>query len=71
MSGDFFGYLKHPRVVKRAFFVALVVGALLNIINQGIRLFDGSLIWWKLGLTYVVPYCVSSYSSASERVKHV
>lgn len=69
MSGDFVAYLKHPNVVRRAFFVALVVGTLLNIINQGSNFVSGTLIWWKLVLTYLVPYCVSSYSSASERIK--
>ena len=69
MSDNFFAYLTHPNVVKRAFFVALVVGTLLNIINQGSDLLNGTLVWWKLALTYLVPYCVSSYSSASERMK--
>lgn len=70
MSGHFFTYLKHPNVVKRALVVALVVGTLLNVINQGNHLLSGGIIWWKLVLTYLVPYCVSSYSSASEKAKH-
>lgn len=69
MSEQFFTYLQHPTVVKRAVVVALIVGTLLNFINQGGNMLSGSVVWWKLLLTYLVPYCVSSYSSASEKAK--
>jgi hypothetical protein len=55
---------------RRAFFVALVVGTVLNLVNQGDALFGpASLDWLKLGLTYVVPYGVSTYGAVSERLR--
>lgn len=44
--------------------VALVVGLLLSAINQGDTIFSGtdpSMPWVKVGLNFVVPFCVSSY----------
>lgn len=53
------------RILVAALKVALVVGTLLNIINQGGRLLDGlSPSWFHVALNYLVPYCVSSYSAA-------
>ena len=55
---------RQSRVVKSALLVALVVGSILNLINQGDALLgDTSIVWWKLGLTYIVPYCVSTYGA--------
>lgn len=52
-------------IVQAAIKVALVVGTILNLINQGGRLFDGTPIsWFHVSLNYLVPYCVSSYSAA-------
>ena len=46
----------------RSFFVALVVGTILNLINQGDALFgDAHLNIIKVILTYAVPYCVATY----------
>lgn len=45
--------------------VALVVGTVLNVINQGGRILDGlPLSGLQMILNYLVPYCVSSYSAA-------
>ncbi len=50
--------------------VALVVGTMLNLINQGGRLLDGlALSWFHLSLNYLVPYCVSSYSAARNEMR--
>ena len=53
-------------VMRRAFRIALVVGCVLALINHGDRLltlsFDGMSIA-KIALTFLVPYCVSTYSS--------
>ena len=50
--------------------VALVVGTVLNVINQGDALLSGGpIVWWKLGLTYVVPYCVSTYGAVTARMR--
>jgi hypothetical protein len=43
-------------VPRRSFIVALIVGGILNLINQGDALFtDGQLSWTKLILTFAVP----------------
>jgi hypothetical protein len=53
------------RVVVGALKVSLVVGTVLNLINQGDHLMAGEGIQWgRLLLNYVVPYCVSTYSAA-------
>jgi hypothetical protein len=44
--------------------VAVVVGTILNLINQGdALLWGGEVNLVKLGLTYCVPYCVSTYGA--------
>ncbi|MDC5706792.1 nitrate/nitrite transporter NrtS [Vibrio europaeus] len=51
-------------VIKRAIVIALVVGTLLNIINQYDAIFGASsLNWLKACLTYCVPFSVSLFSS--------
>jgi hypothetical protein len=50
--------------VRRSLIVALVIGTVLNAINQGPEILTGHLpIWWKLILTYFVPFAVASYGS--------
>lgn len=52
--------------IWRAFKIACVVGAILIFINQGDLILSGD--WppaWKVILTFMVPYSVSSYSSAA------
>jgi len=45
------------------------VGTVLNLINQGDAIFTGGRInWLKVALTYVVPYCVSTYGAVSYRL---
>lgn len=44
--------------------VALVVGLLLSSINQGDVILSGAIttiIWLKVGMNFVIPFCVSSY----------
>jgi len=58
-------------VPRRSFLVAVVVGTLLNLINQGDALLGAGAApvnWLKLGLTYVVPYCVATYGAVSARL---
>lgn len=51
-------------MLKRSVGVAVLVGTGLNLINQGDAIFHGEpLVLWKLALTYVVPFAVSSYGS--------
>jgi hypothetical protein len=49
--------------------VAVVVGTILNLINQGDALFgQGPINWIKIVLTYLVPYAVSTYGAVSYRL---
>lgn len=53
-----------PPIVNRSLVVALVVGTVLNAINQGPEIWRGEpVIVWKLLLTYCVPFCVASYGA--------
>jgi hypothetical protein len=48
--------------------VAAVVGTILITINHADALLQGEVSVkriWQMGLTYLVPYCVSTYSSVS------
>lgn len=55
-------------VIVRGLKVGGIVGTVLVAINQGDYLLGGTLppeMWWKVPLTYLVPYCVSTYASVS------
>lgn len=53
------------RIALNALRIALVVGTVLNLVNQGEALFAGARVSWiHLLLNYAVPYCVASYSAA-------
>jgi hypothetical protein len=57
-------------VPLRSLLVALIVGTVLNLINQGEILFgDGKLNLTKIVLTYAVPYCVATYGAVSYRLR--
>ena len=64
-------------VSKRSLMIMVVVGSILNIINQGDAILTGGAIsWWKVALTYCVPFCVATYgaccayrASARDRVR--
>ena len=59
-----------PGVPRRSLGAALVVGTILNLINQGDALFAGrALDWTKLALTYIVPYCVATYGAVAFRLE--
>lgn len=50
--------------IRRSLIVALVIGTILNAINQGDAVFGGDrVVLWKLLLTYFVPFAVASYGS--------
>lgn len=56
------------RDVRRALWVALAVGSLLNLINQGEAFFaEAEFDWIKAALTYVVPFFVSLHGAAQAR----
>lgn len=55
-----------PDIVRRSLRVALLVGTILALINHGDRLLAGSVdgeAALKIFLTYLVPYCVSTWAS--------
>jgi hypothetical protein len=53
-------------IAKRSLAITLVVGSILNVINQGDAIFwSGTVVWWKLLLTYCVPFCVSTFGAYS------
>lgn len=57
-------------VPRRSFFAALVVGTVLNLINQGDVLFGTAPVnWFKIILTYIVPYAVSTYGAVSVQIR--
>jgi hypothetical protein len=65
-STSFLALARSPRVVRRALLYAFVVGAILIAINHGDALLSGHVgaeRWWKMGLTVLVPYTVSTLSS--------
>ena len=50
--------------LRRSLLVAVLVGSMLNAINQGDALLGaGDVVLWKLFLTFVVPFAVASYGS--------
>lgn len=57
-------------IMRRAAIVAMIVGTILNLIAQGDFMMDGhDLNFWKIGLTYCVPYCVATYGAVSARLE--
>ena len=53
-------------VIRRSAKVSMIVGTILIGINQGNLLFAGSLspdLFWKVPLTYCVPFAVSTYAA--------
>lgn len=53
------------QVAMSALRVSLVVGTVLNIVNQGHALWQGEAADWpRLTLNFAVPFLVSSYSGA-------
>jgi len=55
-------------IVIRGVKVGVIVGTILVAINQGDMIFSGQLdasAAWKIPLTYLVPYCVSTYGGVS------
>jgi hypothetical protein len=58
-------------IPRRSICVALIVGTVLNLINQGDAIFGAKAVdWLKIVLTYMVPYAVSTYGAVSYRLSH-
>lgn len=61
-----FAIATRPAIVKRSVRVALVVGTVLTLINQGGRLLVLDIdtpTLARIVLTYIVPYCVSTWAA--------
>lgn len=58
-------------IVTNAIRIALVVGSVLNLINQGEAFISWSGISWPhVALNFIVPYCVASYSAAKNQLNN-
>ena len=58
--------LRHVPMLRRSLAVALVVGTILTMLNQGDTIFAGNwqnALYWKIPLTYCVPFCVATYGA--------
>lgn len=56
----------HRPLMRTALATAAVVGTILTAINQGNVLLDGRFpaeLWWKIPLTYSVPFMVSTWAA--------
>lgn len=59
-----------PRIARAALKVSLVVGTVLNLINNGEQLWVHHTVnLWHGLLNFVVPFCVSSYSAARNQAQ--
>ena len=66
MNERWFQTARRREIVLRAVKVALIVGTVLTAINQGDAILSGEItagVAAKIGLTYLVPYCVSTYAA--------
>jgi len=64
--------LRHWPMVKKSLAACVVVGTLLTALNQGDILLAGewnSSLWWKIPLTYTVPFMVATYGAMSNNRK--
>ena len=61
-----------PRIVKSSMKVSLVVGTVLNLINNGEQLWMHQTIkLWRVAMNFAVPFCVSAYSAARNEAQRV
>ena len=67
-SQSYFSIAMSKAVLVRALKVAVLVGTILAFINHGEKILTLSLTgqdWFKVVLTYLVPYCVSTWSAVA------
>jgi hypothetical protein len=63
---DWFRLVLRKDILARGLKIGAVVGTLLTAINYGDVLIAGEvlpLMYWKILMTYCVPFCVSTYAS--------
>ena len=64
--------LRHWPMLKKSLAACVVVGTLLTALNQGDILLAGgwnSSLWWKIPMTYTVPFMVATYGAMSNNRK--
>ena len=64
--------LLHKPMLKRSAIASLVVGTILTALNQGDLLLTGqwnSALYWKIPLTYCVPFLVATYGALTNSHK--
>ncbi len=57
---------RHRPMLRRSAMVAVVVGTILTLLNQGDGLLAGNwdnALYWKIPLTYCVPFLVATYGA--------
>lgn len=72
-AGSWLATATHPDIVRRSLKVGLVVGTILAAINHGDRIIAMNLdlaSGCKIILTYLVPYCVSTWASVQTARGH-
>ena len=53
-------------MLRRSLMVAVVVGTILTLLNQGDTILAGNwktALYWKIPLTYCVPFCVATFGA--------
>ena len=58
--------IRHIPMVTRSLKVAVVVGTALTLLNQGDTIFSGAwpnALYWKIPLTYCVPFLVATFGA--------
>lgn len=58
--------IAYAPIFRTAVLTAIFVGSVLTAINQGNVLLDSRFpgeLWWKIPLTYSVPYCVATWAA--------
>ncbi len=58
--------------INQSMKISVVVGTILNIINQGdfiLNMMFENINYFKLSLTYLVPFCVSTYTAITINMK--
>lgn len=59
-------FVTQRRIVRRALTTSAIVGSALLIINQGDVLLGAEFpraLWWKIPMTYLVPYIVTTWGA--------
>ena len=70
----YFASLIEPKLVTTAVKVALIVGSILFIINQGSALWQGEMSrerWISAAISYLVPYCVNIHGQYVSRYRSI